>query len=175
MIAPFEGHAPELGPGAFVAEGASVLGQVTLGADASVWYGSVLRGDVGTIVIGPRSNIQDLSVVHVTTGAHDAFIGADVTVGHRVIVHGCRVGDRVLVGMGAILLDGVEVGDDCFIAAGALLTPGTKVPPGSMVMGAPGKVVRPLRDQERQLIAISATHYVELADRHRRGVSPTTR
>ncbi len=171
MIHSFEGVLPVLGKEAFVADGATVLGRVHLGEGASVWYGSVLRGDVGRIDVGARTNVQDLSVVHVTTGTFDTSIGNDVTVGHRVILHGCKVGDRVLVGMGAILLDGVEVADDCLIAAGGLLTPGTKIPPGSVVMGSPGKVVRPLREQERQLIAASALHYVELAARHRQGTA----
>jgi len=168
MIIPFEGHAPALADGVFVAPDATVLGQVTLGAGASVWYGCVLRGDVGRITVGPRTNIQDLSVIHVTTDEWDTHVGADVTVGHRVILHGCTVGDRVLVGMGAIVLDGVEIGDECLVGAGSLVTPGTRVPAGSLVLGAPGKVVRPLSAHERKAFIEQAQHYVELAERHRR-------
>ena len=167
MIVTFEGARPELGPGAFVAPTATVLGKVKLGAGASVWYGCVLRGDVGRITVGARTNVQDLSVVHVTTDRFDATIGSDVTVGHRVILHGCTVGDRVLVGMGAVLLDGALVGVECIVGAGALVTPGTRIPPGSMVLGAPARVVRPLRDDERRGLVEQAAHYVELAGRHR--------
>jgi carbonic anhydrase/acetyltransferase-like protein (isoleucine patch superfamily) len=167
MIVGFEGELPELGPGAFVAPTATVLGKVALGPAASVWYGCVLRGDVGRIRVGARSNIQDLTVVHVTGGKLDTAIGSDVTVGHRVILHGCTVGDRVLVGMGAILLDGVEIGDDCIVGAGALVTPGTKVPTGSLVLGAPAKVARPLEEAERRGLVEQAARYVELAGRHR--------
>ncbi len=168
MIKSFEGASPVLAPGAWVAENATVLGQVVLEADVSIWYGSVVRGDVGKISIGARTNIQDLSVVHITGGFMDTVIGSDVTVGHRAILHGCTVADHVLVGMGAILLDGVTVGEYSLIGAGAVLPPGMQVPPHSVVMGAPGKVVRALRDHERQIIDESAPHYVELARRHAR-------
>ncbi|HLT31807.1 MAG TPA: gamma carbonic anhydrase family protein [Myxococcaceae bacterium] len=162
----FKGIRPTLGPGAWVAGSAEVIGDVVLGEGASVWYQSVLRGDVQPIRIGARTNIQDLSVVHVTSFTHPTTVGEDVTVGHRAILHGCTLGDRVLVGMGAIVMDGVVVGDDCIIGAGALLTPGTQVPPGSMVLGSPGRVKRPLTDEERQFLGLSAAHYVELARKH---------
>jgi carbonic anhydrase/acetyltransferase-like protein (isoleucine patch superfamily) len=166
MVVSFEGQVPVLGGDVFVAPTATVLGHVHLGHEASVWYGSVLRGDVGTIRIGARTNIQDSCVVHITGGVHDTHIGDEVTVGHRVILHGCRIASRVLVGMGAVVMDGVEVGEHCLIGAGALLPPGKKIPPGSMVMGAPGKVVRSLSEQEINHIVLSAAHYVELAQRH---------
>lgn len=168
MIIPFEGHEPRLGAGAWVAPDATVLGQVELGEGASVWYGCVLRGDVGRITVGARTNLQDLSILHVTGGKHDTHVGADVTVGHRVTLHGCVIGDRVLVGMGAIVLDGAVVGDECLVGAGALVTPGSKIPAGSMVLGAPAKVVRPLTPDERRAFVGQAAHYVELAERHRR-------
>jgi len=168
MIVAFEGHEPVVGDRAWVAPDATVLGRVVLGAGASVWYGCVLRGDVGSITVGPRSNIQDLSVLHVTGGKWDTRVGADVTVGHRVILHGCTVGDRVLIGMGAVVLDGTEVGDDCIVGASALVTPGTRIPAGSMVLGSPAKIVRPVTADERRTLLWQAEHYVELAERHRR-------
>ena len=166
MISPFETHHPRLGQGAWVAPSAQVMGQVTLGDAANIWYGSVLRGDVGTITIGPRTNIQDLSVVHVTTGLYDTVLGADITVGHRVILHGCTVANEVLVGMGAILLDGAQVGEQCIVGAGATITQGKVIPPRSLVLGAPARVVRTVSDNEIMHIRASAAHYVELAGRH---------
>ncbi|MBI3179060.1 MAG: gamma carbonic anhydrase family protein [Deltaproteobacteria bacterium] len=169
VIASFEGHKPQLGRHVFVAPGATVIGQVTLGDEASVWYGAVLRGDVGKITIGARTNLQDLTVVHVSDGVADTTVGDDVTVGHRVILHGCTVAHHVLVGMGAVLMDHVMVEPYCLIAAGALLSPGTRVPEGSLVVGVPGKVVRPLKQEERDRIEASAAHYVALAQRHAGG------
>jgi len=163
----FKGTWPTVPPGAWVAESAQVIGDVVLGEGASVWYQSVLRGDVQPIRIGARTNIQDLSMVHVTSFTHATTVGEDCTVGHRAILHGCTLGNRVLVGMGAIVMDGVVVGDDCIIGAGALLTPGTQVPAGSMVLGSPGRVKRELTEEERQFLLISAGHYVELAKEHR--------
>ena len=163
MIRPFRGIHPRVGERCFIADSAQVIGDVELGPDASVWFNTVVRGDVHRIRIGARTNVQDLCMVHVTSERFGTTIGEDVTVGHHVVLHGCTVGNRVLVGMGAILLDGVEVGDDCVIAAGALLTPGSKVPPGSMVMGSPAKVRRPLSDDERAWLLRSAAHYVELS------------
>jgi carbonic anhydrase/acetyltransferase-like protein (isoleucine patch superfamily) len=166
VILPFEGKAPSVGDGVFVADTATVLGNVRLGDHASIWYGCVLRGDVGAISIGERTNIQDLTVVHVTGGKFDTHIGADVTVGHRVILHGCTVHDLVLVGMGAILLDGSVVEAETLIAAGALVTPGMRIPSGSLAMGAPARVVRTLSDAEREQLRASAAGYVDLARRH---------
>lgn len=167
MIVTFEDAAPELARDVFVAPTATVLGRVRLGAGASVWYGAVLRGDVGSITVGARTNIQDLTVVHVTTARFDTTLGADVTVGHRAILHGCTIGDRVLVGMGAIVLDGAEIGEECIVGAGAIVTPGTKVPAGSLLVGAPARVARELRDDERRGLAEQAQRYLELAARHR--------
>ena len=157
---------PILGRDAFVAPGAYVIGNVTLGEQSSVWFGAVLRADVGSIVIGARTNIQDLSLMHMTGGISDARIGDDVTVGHRVILHGCDVGDRCLVGMGSILLDGVVVGEDSVIGAGSLLTPRMVVPPGSLVLGRPAKVVRAATPVERRLGIDGAMHYVENARKY---------
>lgn len=166
-IRSFRGHTPTIPGSCFVDASAQVIGDVVLGEDASVWFNCVLRGDVNPIRIGARTNIQDLSLIHVLSHKFGTTIGDDVTVGHHVVLHGCTVGNRVLVGMGAILLDGVEVGDDCIIAAGALLTPGTKIPPGSLVLGSPAKVKRPLTDEERANLVASAANYVKYAHEHR--------
>lgn len=166
MTRAFEQTTPRLSQGAWIAPGADVIGDVELGEDASIWYGCVIRGDVMPIHIGARTNVQDLSVIHVTTGEHATTIEDDVTVGHRAILHGCTIGQHCLIGMGAILLDGVEVGEYSLIGAGTLLTPGTKIPPGSVVLGSPGRIVRQVTAQERQQFARSAQHYVSLARRH---------
>jgi carbonic anhydrase/acetyltransferase-like protein (isoleucine patch superfamily) len=166
-IRSFQGINPQLHPSVFVAEGAQVIGDVEIGEDSSVWYNTVLRGDVNRIRIGRRTNIQDLTVLHVHKDRFPCTVGDDVTVGHRAVVHGCTVGNRVLVGIGAIILDGVVIEEDSFIAAGSLLTPGTLVPPGSMVMGAPGKVKRPLTSEERAGLLASAAGYVLNARAHR--------
>jgi len=165
-VSRFEDHEPRLGRGAWVAPSADVIGDVELGEDASVWYGAVVRGDVMPIRIGARTNVQDLTVVHVTSGAHPTTVGDDVTVGHRVILHGCTVEHHCLVGMGAILLDGVHVEPYCLIGAGALVTGGTHIPAGSLVLGSPARVVRPVTDADRRAFEASAAHYVELARRH---------
>ena len=165
----FQGRMPRLHPSAFIADGAQVIGQVEIGEESSIWYNTVLRGDVNTITIGRRTNIQDLTMVHVERGTHPTRIGDDVTVGHHVVLHGCTLGNRVLVGIGAIVLNGVIIEDDAFIAAGTLLTPGTHVPSGSMVMGTPGKVKRPLTEGERAGLLASSAGYVLNAKLHRGG------
>src|SRR5260221_8645304 len=137
MIAPFRGVAPRIDPSVFVTASAIVIGDVEVGADASLWFHAVVRGDVFPIRIGRGTNVQDHATLHVLTGRAATTIGADVTIGHGAIVHGCTIGDRTLVGMGAIVLDGVVVGDDCLISAGALLTPGTRFEAGRLVPGTP--------------------------------------
>ena len=132
---------PQLGTGVFIAPSADVLGDVTLGDDSSVWYQAVLRGDINRILVGPRSNIQDGAVVHLADD-FPAVIGELVTIGHKAIVHACTIHDEVLVGMGAIILDGAEIGARSIIGAGTLVTGGTKIPPGSLVVGSPGRVRR---------------------------------
>lgn len=159
----FRGKSPRIPASCFIEESAQIIGDVELGEDASVWFNSVVRGDVNPIRIGARTNIQDLSMVHVLSQKFGTTIGDDVTVGHHVVLHGCTVGSRVLIGMGAILMDGVEVGDDCIIAAGALLTPGTKIPSGSLAVGSPARVRRPLNDDERAFLVQSAKNYVGYA------------
>ena len=168
-IRSFQGVAPRLHSSVFVAEGAHVIGNVEIGEESSVWYNTVLRGDVNTITVGARTNIQDLTMVHVDRGTHPTRIGDDVTIGHHVVIHGCTIGNRVLVGIGAIVLNGVVIEDDAFIAAGSLLTPGLRVPSGSMVMGSPGKVRRQLTDAEREGLLTSAAGYVLNAKLHRSG------
>ncbi|HMI86135.1 MAG TPA: gamma carbonic anhydrase family protein [Polyangiaceae bacterium] len=163
----YDGATPALGRDVFIAPGAYVIGKVTLGDESSVWFGAVLRGDVGAIVIGARTNIQDLSVIHMTGGVSDVRIGDDVTVGHRVTLHGCDIGHRCLVGMGSILLDGVRVGDDSVIAAGSLITSRMVIPAGSLVLGRPAKVLRPATAQEKRLGIEGAAHYVENARTYR--------
>jgi carbonic anhydrase/acetyltransferase-like protein (isoleucine patch superfamily) len=155
--------------GAWIAPSADVIGEVTLGEDVNVWYGAVIRGDVMPISVGARSNVQDLSLLHATSGVSRTTIGTDVTVGHRAVLHGCTIGNFCLIGMGAIVLDNVEIGDYCLIGAGALLTPGKKIPSGSVVLGSPGKIVREVTDAERRQFEESASHYVLLARQHAEG------
>lgn len=157
------GVRPTIGPQVFVAPSASVIGDVVIGESSSVWFGVVLRGDVFPIRIGARTNIQDNGVVHVTGGKTMTTIGDDVTVGHSAIVHGCKVGNRCLIGMGSIVLDGAVIEDECFIAAGALVPPGMHVPSRSMVMGRPGRVVRTVRPDELEAIDFAARDYVRNA------------
>ena len=173
MIRPFRGKAPVVPPSCFVDGSAQLLGDVALGEESSVWMNAVLRGDVQPVRVGARTNIQDLSLVHVQSRGFATHIGDDVTVGHHVVLHGCTVGNRVLVGMGAVLLDGVKVGDDCIIAAGTLLPPGTEIPPGHLVLGSPGKVKRPLTDAERALLLDSARTYAGYAREYLHAFPPS--
>jgi carbonic anhydrase/acetyltransferase-like protein (isoleucine patch superfamily) len=161
----------KLHPSAFIAPTAGVMGDVDLAEDASVWYQAVLRGDIGPIRIGARSNIQDLTMVHVDEGI-PCIIGADVTVGHRCVLHGCTIEDECLIGMGSILLNSVRVGSGSIIGAGSVVTEGRDIPPGSLVMGVPAKVVRPVDKDLRARIRLSADHYVGLARLHRQGRFP---
>lgn len=160
-------HEPRIAETAFVAENAVVVGDVEIAEDASIWYGAVLRADVGHIKIGARTNIQDLACIHMTGGLSHAEVGADVTVGHGAIIHGAKVGDGALVGMGAILLDNAEIGEQAMIAAGAVVPPRAKIPPRSLVRGPAGKVVRELSEQEWLEGANGARIYRELASKHR--------
>jgi carbonic anhydrase/acetyltransferase-like protein (isoleucine patch superfamily) len=158
-------------PKAFLARGVIVLGDVHLGPDASLWYNTVVRGDTERIVIGAGTNIQDLSMVHADPG-FPCLVGDRVTVGHRAILHGCIVEDDCMIGMGAILLNGVRVGRGSVIGAGAVLVEGTEVPPGMLVLGVPGRVVREVGDALRERIDLSWRHYVAEAQRHRVGEFP---
>ena len=153
---------PRIHPSAWVAPGATVVGDVTLAEEASVWFSAVLRGDINRIVIGPRSNIQDGAIIHLSDD-FPCLIGELVTVGHGAIVHACTVDDEVLVGMGAIILDGAEIGARSIIGANSLVTTSTKIPPGSLVVGSPAKVVRQLSLPDQKSIAHWALKYVENA------------
>ena len=166
MIVTFENHQPRIGAGVWVADDATVLGQVELGDETNIWYGSVLRGDIGRITVGRRTNIQDRCVVHVTMDDADTVIGDEVTVGHGAILHGCTIQSRVLVGMGATVMDHAVVSEYCIVGAGAVVTPGTEIPSGHLVTGTPARVVRELTDDERREIDAAAPRYVQLAIRH---------
>ncbi|MBM3835086.1 MAG: gamma carbonic anhydrase family protein [Verrucomicrobia bacterium] len=150
---------PVIGQSVYIARGAVVLGDVTLGDHSSVWYNAVIRGDINRIVVGHHSNIQDNAVLHLAD-EFPCLVGNFVTVGHSAIVHACTVGDECLIGMGATVLDGAEIGDQSIIGANALVTQGTQVPPGSLVLGTPAKVVRQLTTEERQSIKTWAEKYV---------------
>ena len=153
---------PTLGKGVYVAQGAVVLGDVTLGDYSSVWCNAVLRGDINRIVVGHHTNIQDNAVLHLA-GDFPCLVGNWVTVGHGAVVHACKVGDEVLVGMGAVILDGAVIGKQSIIGAKALVTQGMKIPPGSLVLGAPAKIVRQLTKKERGGLKWRAEHYVDNA------------
>lgn len=164
MIIPHHGKWPSIHETAWIAPSADVIGEVEIGAESSIWFQVVVRGDVNWIKIGARTNIQDLTMLHVTRakigGGAPLTIGDDVTVGHRAMIHGCTVGNRVLVGMGATLMDHCKIGDDCIVAAGALVTQGFEAPSGSLILGAPAKVARPLKPEELAFLKQSAANYV---------------
>jgi carbonic anhydrase/acetyltransferase-like protein (isoleucine patch superfamily) len=162
---------PLIHPTAFIAPTALVMGDVGVGAESSIWYTAVLRGDMAPIRIGSKTNLQDGTIVHVDDDM-PCTVGDRVGVGHRVVLHGCTVEDDCLIGMGSVLLNGVVVGRGSLIAAGSLLTEGVRVPPGSLVMGVPGKVVRPITEQLSRRIEETWRHYVGLARRHRAGEFP---
>lgn len=163
MIRTVLGKTPQLGNGVFLAETCAVIGDTVIGDDSSIWYSTVLRGDVMPIRIGARTSIQDGAVVHVTSGFSGTTIGNDCTIGHAAIIHACTVEDECLIGMGSIILDGAVIGRGSLVGAGALVTPNTIIPPGSLVLGSPAKVKRPIDDREREQIVFGAKHYVELA------------
>jgi gamma-carbonic anhydrase len=156
---------PDVSRAAFVAPNATVLGDVTLGAHSSVWYGCVLRGDINSIVIGEGSNVQDGTIVHLADD-YGVRIGNHTTIGHAAIIHACDIGDECLVGMGATVLDGAQIGHQCIIGANALVTQRFVAPPGSMILGAPAKVVRPLTDAEKSGLRRWAEKYVAVAEAH---------
>jgi carbonic anhydrase/acetyltransferase-like protein (isoleucine patch superfamily) len=167
VILPFDGKAPRIAASAFLASGTVVTGDVEIGDASSLWFGTVVRGDVNHVRIGRRTNVQDQSMVHVTGGTHPTVIGDDVTIGHRAVLHGCTVHDRCLVGIGAIVLDGAVVGPDAMVGAGALVPPGMVVPPGKLVLGAPAKVKRDLTAEELAFLRTSAERYAGYAAKYR--------
>lgn len=158
-------------PTAFIASTAAVMGDVTLGEEASVWYNAVVRGDMAPIIIGAQSNIQDGTIVHVDAGV-SCTVGQRVGVGHRVILHGCTVGDDCLIAMGSVLLNGVQIGAGSVVAAGAVVPEGMQVPPGSLVMGVPGRIVRSVDEALARRAAATWKHYVKEARAHRDGRYP---
>ena len=166
MLTSVRGRTPQIDATAFVAENATVIGDVAVGANAGIWFGAVVRGDSNAIRIGRQTNIQDNSVLHVDH-KHTLTIGDDVTVGHRAILHGCTIENRVLVGMGATIMNGAVIGADSIVGAGALVTEGAQVPPRSLVLGFPAKVKRELTEEEVAGIARSASLYAEYASWYR--------
>ena len=164
-VVTYQGVQPTIGEDCYIAPTATLIGDVTLGDGASVWFGAVLRGDVSPIRIGRDTNIQDGTVIHGEDGC-PTIIGENVTVGHSAIIHAATVGDRVLVGMGAVLLSRCRIGDDTIIGARALVTEETEIPPGSLALGMPAQVKRPLTEAEKARILVSASHYVEHAARY---------
>jgi carbonic anhydrase/acetyltransferase-like protein (isoleucine patch superfamily) len=159
------GKIPDVAHAAFIAPNATVLGDVTLGAQSSVWYGSVLRGDINSIVIGEGTNIQDFAMVHLADD-YGTTIGRYCTIGHTAIIHACDIGDECLVGMGATILDGAKIGDHCIVGANALVTQRFVAPPGSMIFGSPAKIVRPLTADEQAGLRVWAEKYIEVARAH---------
>jgi carbonic anhydrase/acetyltransferase-like protein (isoleucine patch superfamily) len=166
VIRPFGDVHPVVGEATFVAETAVLIGDVEVGRRSSVWYGTVLRGDVFHIRIGDEVSLQDNTVVHVTAGRHPTTVGSRVTVGHSVVLHGCTIGDDCIIGMGAVVMDRAHIGNDCIVGAGALVTPGTIIEPGQLVLGSPARAKRALTEEERAWIRSSAQHYVELSARY---------
>ena len=164
MIRSFGDVRPRIAPSAFLAEDVVVIGDVEIGVDASVWYGCVLRGDVGPLRVGAATNIQEGTILHCAPGQEPTVLGSWVTVGHGVVLHGCTVGARSLVGMRATLLDGVVVGDECIIGAGALVPPGMVVPPRTLVTGSPAKFSRRVNDEDVEWILSHGRHYVEIKE-----------
>ncbi|MFN0002149.1 MAG: gamma carbonic anhydrase family protein [Pseudohongiellaceae bacterium] len=165
-------HIPSLAQGVFVDASAVVIGRVTLGVDVSIWPMTAVRGDVHDISVGDRTNVQDGSVLHTTSpesfpsNGFPLVIGADVTIGHRVILHGCRIGNRVLIGMGAIVMDGAVIEDDVMLGAGSVVSPGKVLSSKGLYVGSPAKRIRELRTEELEFLLYSAHHYVRLKDKH---------
>jgi carbonic anhydrase/acetyltransferase-like protein (isoleucine patch superfamily) len=167
ILLPYGGKAPRLHPSVWVAPDGVVVGDVEIGEGSSLWFGAVVRGDVNHVRIGARTNLQDHTVVHVTSGTHPTVIGDEVTVGHRVVLHGCTVERRALVGIGAIVLDGAVIGEEAMVGAGALVPPGMVVPPRTLVLGSPARPKRPLSAEELEGLARSAERYAGYAARYR--------
>jgi carbonic anhydrase/acetyltransferase-like protein (isoleucine patch superfamily) len=172
LVLPFGGHTPRIGRGVFLAPNATIIGDVEIDDEASIWFGAVLRGDIGAIRIGPRTNVQDLACVHLTEGLSRTVVGADVTVGHGAILHGCTIGDRCLVGMGSVILDNARIGEGSVVGAGAVVTARTVVPPRSLVLGTPARVVREVNEAEGRLGIDGARGYVENARRFLAACAP---
>lgn len=164
-----DGIAPQIAESAWIADSAEVIGRVTLGKDASVWFGAVLRGDSDSITIGEGSNVQDASVLHADAGV-PLVVGCNVTIGHQVMLHGCTIGDESLIGIGAVVLNGAKIGRNCLVGAGALVTEGKEFPDGSMIIGSPAKAVKQLSPEQIEGLRHSARHYVDNARRFKSGL-----
>lgn len=169
LIRPYKGIVPKLGRDVFIAENAALIGDVVIGDESNIWYGVVMRGDVHEIRVGERTNIQDGTIVHVTSGRFGTYIGSDVTIGHAAILHACTLGDVSFVGMGATVMDGAVVEDGAMVAAGALVTPGKRVKSGELWAGSPAKLMRTLSEDDLKAFKLSADHYVKLAGEYLRG------
>jgi carbonic anhydrase/acetyltransferase-like protein (isoleucine patch superfamily) len=167
MIYALGDRVPQIHESCFVAESAQLMGSVVLEEDANVWFGVVMRGDNDPLIIGRESNVQDNTVIHTDAGI-PVRLGRGVTVGHQCMLHGCTIGDYSLIGIGAIVLNGAKIGSHCLIGAGALITEDKVIPDRSLVLGSPGKVVRPISDEQALILEASAAHYVENAKRFRR-------
>lgn len=167
MIIPFNGTTPTIHDSVFVAPGAYLIGDIQIGKDSTIWFNAVLRGDEGPVTIGEKCSIQDNTTIHLYEGC-PVVIGDGVTVGHNVILHGCKIGSRTIIGMGSTILDNVEIGEECIIGANTLLTSGVKIPPRSLVVGSPGKVVRELKEKDLQMINMSIDVYVQKGIEFRR-------
>lgn len=163
MILPYRGVTPQIAAGAFIAPGASVIGDVVVGADTSIWFGCVIRGDVNIIRIGERTNIQDGTIVHVSREKFGTYIGSDITIGHMALIHACTLEDTCFIGMRATIMDGCVIEAGAMVAAGALVTPGKRVRRGQLWAGTPAKHLRDLSAEERQQFAATTAHYVRLA------------
>ncbi|MFI5303943.1 MAG: gamma carbonic anhydrase family protein [Nitrospiria bacterium] len=161
MIIPYQGILPKIPDSVFVASGALIIGDVEIGENSSIWFNAVVRGDVHSIRIGSNTNIQDLSVLHVTRKTHPLMVGHNVTVGHRVILHGCTIGDFCLIGMGTVIMDGAVVENGALVGAGSLVSEGSVIPAGMLAFGRPAKPKRPLTSEEKEFLRNSATNYVE--------------
>lgn len=163
MLLEYKGKYPRLGQGVFVAPSADIIGDVEIGRDSNIWFQTLIRGDVNFIRIGERTNIQDQSCLHVTGETAPLIIGDEVTVGHKVLLHGCEIQNRVLIGMGSIIMDHALIENDCIVGAGSLITENKKFPSGHLIFGRPARIIRPLTDQERAFLKESAENYVQTA------------
>lgn len=168
MLVEYLGKVPRLDESVFVADGVQVIGDVTISRDSSLWFNTVVRGDVNYIRIGERTNVQDNSVIHVTYEKFPTLVASNVTIGHAAVIHGCTIGDFCLIGMGAVLLDGCRIGEHSLVAAGSLVKEGFTVPAGKLVAGVPAKIVRELSKEELKRLEESAQHYVDYVSNYRR-------
>lgn len=167
-IIPFQGIYPQIADSCYISEGVYIIGDVVIGQHSSVWFGSVVRGDVNYIRIGEYVSVQDGSILHVTTEKYPLTIGNRVVIGHRVILHGCKIGSNVLIGMGSVIMDGVEVGDNCIIAAGTVLTQRKIIPANSLVMGSPGKVIKNIDNDMLKMVDEGIENYRRLIAMYRK-------